>query len=94
MGSKAPAWNDDDDDEIDINLDKTDRLKKFKTKNNKNNISGTEFSSVLQKRQVYLYFNSCFKEEKYICFNLLFRFQTKPLAWTDDNNICNLDRGK
>ncbi len=49
--TKAPAsaWHDEDDDEIEINLDDTDRLKKLK-KNNENIVSGKEFGDALKER--------------------------------------------
>lgn len=49
--TKVPTtvWHDEDDDEIEINLNDTDRLKKLK-KNNENIVSGTVFGDALKER--------------------------------------------
>ncbi len=49
----APAWTDDNDQETDINLNSLDRLKKLKTKESDNKISGVEFSNLLRERYYY-----------------------------------------
>jgi hypothetical protein len=52
-----PAWEDEDDALLEIDLDDTDRLKKLKTqtKKGKSVVSGTEFSSLLKERYEYTY---------------------------------------
>ncbi len=45
-----PVWLDDDDNEVVINLNKSDRLKKLKKADDKSIVTGNEFSALLKER--------------------------------------------
>ena len=50
VASDGPAWVDDDDDHLHINLDETNRLKKLKKADSSAVVTGSEFTSLLQER--------------------------------------------
>ena len=48
--AEAPAWEDDDDEELEVMLDDTSRLRKLKQNKDENGVSGVEFTARLQQR--------------------------------------------
>lgn len=68
--SSDAAWHDEDDDELLINLDTTNRLKKLKTASHKSSVvSGQQLSELLQKR----YFPTLFPLFTY-CYGYVYGF--------------------